>query len=151
MASASGLRRITLHECRHTFASLMIAAGVNAKALSAYMGHANISITMDRYGHLMPGQRGRGGRACSTPTCSEIAPGARQNGNGRGPGGPAPNAPRSPAEALARLVTARRRALGLSQHELAVRVQATASQISRIESGREVPSIEVLGLLAGGV
>lgn len=33
----------------------MIAAGVNAKALSAYMGHTNISITLDRYGHLMPG------------------------------------------------------------------------------------------------
>ena len=33
----------------------MIAAGVNAKALSTYMGHANISITLDRYGHLMPG------------------------------------------------------------------------------------------------
>jgi integrase len=49
------LSRITLHECRHTFASLMIAAGVNAKALSVYMGHANIGITMDRYGHLMPG------------------------------------------------------------------------------------------------
>ena len=46
---------ITLHEARHTFASLMIAAGVNAKALSTYMGHANISITLDRYGHLMPG------------------------------------------------------------------------------------------------
>lgn len=46
---------IAPHECRHTFASLMIAAGVNAKALSTYMGHANISITMDRYGHLMPG------------------------------------------------------------------------------------------------
>jgi integrase len=51
----AGLRRITLHECRHTFASLMIAAGVNAKALSTYMGHANISITLDRYGHLMAG------------------------------------------------------------------------------------------------
>jgi integrase len=49
------LNPITLHECRHTFASLMIAAGVNAKALSTYMGHANISITLDRYGHLMPG------------------------------------------------------------------------------------------------
>jgi integrase len=49
------LERITLHECRHTFASLMIAAGVNAKALSTYMGHATISITLDRYGHLMPG------------------------------------------------------------------------------------------------
>jgi integrase len=44
-----------LHECRHTFASLMIAAGVNAKALSTYMGHANIATTIDKYGHLMPG------------------------------------------------------------------------------------------------
>jgi integrase len=52
---SAGLDRITLHECRHTFASLMIAAGVNAKALSTFMGHANISITLDRYGHLMPG------------------------------------------------------------------------------------------------
>jgi integrase len=52
---AAKLQRITLHECRHTFASLMIAAGVNAKALSTFMGHANISITLDRYGHLMPG------------------------------------------------------------------------------------------------
>ncbi len=49
------LTPITLHECRHTFASLMIAAGVNAKALPTYMGHANIAITLDRYGHLMPG------------------------------------------------------------------------------------------------
>jgi len=52
---AAKLQRITLHEARHTYASLMIAAGVNAKALSTYMGHANISITLDRYGHLMPG------------------------------------------------------------------------------------------------
>lgn len=49
------VERITLHECRHTFASLMIAAGVNAKALSTFMGHASIAITLDRYGHLMPG------------------------------------------------------------------------------------------------
>lgn len=49
------LTRITLHECRHTFASLMIAAGVNAKALQVYMGHSSVSITLDRYGHLMPG------------------------------------------------------------------------------------------------
>jgi integrase len=52
---AAGLVPITLHECRHTFASLMIAAGVNAKALSTYIGHATVAITLDRYGHLMPG------------------------------------------------------------------------------------------------
>jgi hypothetical protein len=33
----------------------MIAAGVNAKALSTFMAHAKIGITLDRYGHLMPG------------------------------------------------------------------------------------------------
>ena len=33
----------------------MIAAGVNAKALSVYMGHASVTIAYDRYGHLMPG------------------------------------------------------------------------------------------------
>ncbi len=52
---AAELERITLHECRHTYASFAIAAGVNAKALSTYMGHANIAITLDKYGHLMPG------------------------------------------------------------------------------------------------
>jgi integrase len=49
------LEPIGLHEARHTFASLMIAAGVNAKALSMIMGHATIAITFDVYGHLMPG------------------------------------------------------------------------------------------------
>jgi integrase len=44
-----------LHECRHAYASFMIAAGVNAKTLSAYLGHASITVTIDRYGHLFPG------------------------------------------------------------------------------------------------
>jgi integrase len=52
---AATLPAIGLHECRHTFASYMIAAGVNTKALSTYMGHASITITLDRYGHLLPG------------------------------------------------------------------------------------------------
>jgi hypothetical protein len=33
----------------------MIAAGVNAKALSTFMGHASITMTLDRYRHLFPG------------------------------------------------------------------------------------------------
>jgi integrase len=53
--SSAGLKRLTLHDCRHSYASLMIAAGVNAKGLSSYMGHSSIQITFDRYGHLMPG------------------------------------------------------------------------------------------------
>ncbi|MDP9294059.1 MAG: tyrosine-type recombinase/integrase, partial [Actinomycetota bacterium] len=52
-----GHDRLTLHDARHTYASLMIAAGVNAKALSTFMGHATIGITLDLYGHLMPGSQ----------------------------------------------------------------------------------------------
>ena len=53
--AAAGLGSLAFHAARHTYASLMIAAGVNAKALSVYMGHSSIVVTIDRYGHLMPG------------------------------------------------------------------------------------------------
>ncbi|HET7446039.1 MAG TPA: tyrosine-type recombinase/integrase [Solirubrobacterales bacterium] len=48
-------RRITLHECRHTFASLLIDAGANPKAIQQFMGHSKIQTTFDVYGHLLPG------------------------------------------------------------------------------------------------
>ncbi|HYQ77696.1 MAG TPA: tyrosine-type recombinase/integrase [Solirubrobacterales bacterium] len=51
------LHPMTLHECRHTFASLLIDAGVNPKAIQEFMGHATIEETFSRYGHLMPGAR----------------------------------------------------------------------------------------------
>jgi integrase len=53
--NASGRERITLHECRHTYASLMIASSTRAEDLKKFMGHASITVTVDRYGHLMPG------------------------------------------------------------------------------------------------
>ncbi len=56
------LTPIGLHEARHTFASLLIASGANAKALSVVMGHESITITFDRYGKLMPGGEQEVGR-----------------------------------------------------------------------------------------
>lgn len=58
---------ITLHEGRHTFASLLIAASVrankfNPKALQEALGHASIQQTYDRYGHLFPGSHIEVGR-----------------------------------------------------------------------------------------
>lgn len=40
------------HGLRHTYASLMIAAGVYPKRLSVWMGHTTVALTRDRYGHL---------------------------------------------------------------------------------------------------
>ena len=48
---------ITLHHCRHTFASLLIDSGANPKAIQEFMGHAKIQTTFDVYGHLLPGTR----------------------------------------------------------------------------------------------
>ena len=53
--AAWGFGSLSIHDARHTYASLMIAAGVNAKALSQFLGHATIAITFDLYGHLLPG------------------------------------------------------------------------------------------------
>jgi len=39
------LTPIGLHEARHVFAPLMIVAGVNAKALQEFMGHASVTFT----------------------------------------------------------------------------------------------------------
>lgn len=66
--TSAPIRRITLHECRHTFASLMIAAQVrggafNPKVLQTLMGHQSIQITYDRYGHLFPGSETAAGEA----------------------------------------------------------------------------------------
>lgn len=53
--SDAGLGHVSLHQARHTFASMMIAANVQAKTLQEYMGHSSITVTLDRYGHLFAG------------------------------------------------------------------------------------------------
>ena len=52
---AAGMDPLTPHEARHCAASYLIAAGLNAKQLSVYIGHSDIRTTYNRYGHLMPG------------------------------------------------------------------------------------------------
>jgi integrase len=69
----AGLKRLGFHEGRHTFASIGIAAGLNAKTLSTYLGHATITITLDRYGHLMPGSEVEACRLLDTYLDDESA------------------------------------------------------------------------------
>lgn len=49
------LTLLTMHECRHTFASILIDTGANPKAIQEVMGHSKIQTTYDVYGHLLPG------------------------------------------------------------------------------------------------
>ena len=47
--------RIRLHDLRHSWASLALAAGVNPKVVSERLGHATVSFTLDVYSHVLPG------------------------------------------------------------------------------------------------
>jgi integrase len=51
--SGAGLDRITLHECRHTYASLLVASGYTIKEVMEYMGHTDLH-TVNRYIKLLP-------------------------------------------------------------------------------------------------
>lgn len=50
----AGLDGLRFHDLRHTAVALAIANGAHAKSIQARMGHSSVSITLDRYGHLLP-------------------------------------------------------------------------------------------------
>ncbi len=52
---AAGLRRVTFHALRHTFAPLLIQQGASLTYVKEQMGHSSIQVTVDTYGHLIPG------------------------------------------------------------------------------------------------
>jgi integrase len=49
------IRPIGLHDSRHTAVSHMLDAGITIDKVSKFMGHASITVTIDRYDHLLPG------------------------------------------------------------------------------------------------
>lgn len=49
-----GFPSLTLHELRHTHATLLLASGVDIKTVSSRLGHSSAAITLDMYAHAMP-------------------------------------------------------------------------------------------------
>jgi integrase len=66
----AGLRRIRVHDLRHAYASLMLQQGESPTYVKEQMGHHSIQITVDLYGHLIPG----GNRAAANRLQSYILP-----------------------------------------------------------------------------
>lgn len=52
--SANIEKNIRIHDFRHSFASMCIFSGVPIEIISQYLGHENISTTLDTYSHLYP-------------------------------------------------------------------------------------------------
>lgn len=51
------LPALRLHDLRHTLDTLLLAAGVPVKVVSERLGHANATITLGVYAHVMPGMQ----------------------------------------------------------------------------------------------
>jgi integrase len=55
LVDASGLPVITVHELRHSHATLLLQASVHPKVVQERLGHSTISVTYDTYTHSVPG------------------------------------------------------------------------------------------------
>jgi hypothetical protein len=53
----AGIAYIRPYDLRHSHASLLIDLGAHPKAISERMGHSEIGVTMNVYGHLFDGQQ----------------------------------------------------------------------------------------------
>jgi integrase len=47
-------KTIRLYDLRHTCATLLLSAGENPKVVSKRLGHADITLTLDVYSHVLP-------------------------------------------------------------------------------------------------
>lgn len=56
---AAGIKHITIHEFRHSHASLLCNAGVNIKEIARRLGHSSVEITLKTYSHLYPKEEER--------------------------------------------------------------------------------------------
>jgi integrase len=55
LSAKTGVHYVRIHDLRHTFASLLIQNGESLAYVKEQMGHHSIKITVDTYGHLVPG------------------------------------------------------------------------------------------------
>lgn len=53
----AGLPDIRLYDLRHTCATLLMAAGENAKVVSERLGHTTTRMTLDTYTHVLSGMQ----------------------------------------------------------------------------------------------
>lgn len=59
VVKAAGVPTIRFHDMRHTSATLLLAEGVHPKIVQERLGHADISMTLNRYSHVTPGMQRR--------------------------------------------------------------------------------------------
>ena len=64
---ASGVKRIRVHDIRHSHASLLVEMGFSPLLIAERLGHEKVQTTMDTYSHLYPNKQVEVARSSGRP------------------------------------------------------------------------------------
>jgi integrase len=56
LLTLAGLRHVRLHDLRHSYASSLLQSGESIQYVKQQLRHSTIKLTVDLYGHLIPGK-----------------------------------------------------------------------------------------------
>ena len=57
LTKLAGVKKIRIHDTRHSYATLAILSGLSINVVSESMGHSDVSTTLGVYRHVMPQER----------------------------------------------------------------------------------------------
>jgi integrase len=78
--NARGLKRVRLHDLRHTHATHLLQSGIHPKIASERLGHSKVGITLDLYSHVLPGMQDEAADRINTLITGALE--QRKNKNG---------------------------------------------------------------------
>lgn len=79
----AGVRRLRLHDLRHTCASLLLAQGVPARVVMETLGHSQIAVTMNLYTHVLPTVQREAAERMNEALLTDVAVTVAVNGDSR--------------------------------------------------------------------
>ena len=57
LVKKAGVKRIRIHDLRHSYATLALSTGEHVKVVSETLGHEDVATTLRTYAHVLPEQR----------------------------------------------------------------------------------------------
>ena len=73
LLKGAGVRQVRFHDLRHSFASLLLQNGESPVYVKDQMSHSSIQMTVDLYGHLIPGWNKQAVDRLDTPELQPVS------------------------------------------------------------------------------
>ena len=74
ICALAGLPKLRLHDLRHSACAILLAQGVNIRAISELLGHSSVAFTLKTYGHLMEETKKEAALKMDAALAPDLAP-----------------------------------------------------------------------------